>query len=235
MTSVPTSLTLTADPSRAVTQAKDEQKLRAARAALQTYDKQRTEAADERKAIARKKAEDLKARIQMMKLSMPSDPKAAARVIAALARELGATVKAYGGAGGGLDAGLTLVASETVTPETTAAASDPGEDGADAVESEAAGTPTDPYRQAIDAQEKRGAEMARRSESARADSEFATTVRGLMAELKAMALKARKDAREAGDAPPEELTAVDRTLDGITGDLGAAGGALSGAMMSLTV
>lgn len=240
MTSVLTSLSLPTDTSRSPVQSRDEQRLRAAKTALQTYDQQRTEAAEERKAIARKKAEDLKARIQMMKLSMPSDPEAAARVIAALARELGAAVKAYGGAGGGgLEAGLTATATsangETVAPEAAALAPAPTTDGGDPTTGDAEAAPTDPYRQAAEAQQTRAAEQARRSESAKADSEFAATVKGLMAELKAMAEKAERDARAEGDPSPHDLSAVDQTLQGIQSDLGAGGGALSGAMVSLTV
>lgn len=239
MTSVLTSLSLPTDTPRTAVQSRDEQRLRAAKTALQTYDQQRTEAAEERKAIARKKTEDLKARIQMMKLSMPSDPEAAARVIAALARELGAAVKAYGGAGGGLEVGLTATVTpatgETVATETAAVALTPTTDSGEPTTGETEAAPTDPYRQAAQAQQTRAAEHARRSESAKADSEFAATVKGLMAELKAMAQKAERDAKAEGDPSPHDLSAVDQTLQGIQSDLGAAGGALSGAMVSLTV
>lgn len=241
MTPALTSMAVMTEGPRTTAQNRDEQRLRAARAALQTYDQQRTDAADERKAIARKKAEDLKARIQMMKMSMPSDPQAAARVIAALARELGAAVKAYGGAGGGLEVGLTAAsapvadasvadvsAPDTAAPEAVAP-------GAEAPTGDGEAAPTDPYRQAQQAHDARAAEQARKSEGARADSEFAATVKGLMAELKAMARKAERDARAQGDAPPDDLAAVDRSMSGIEGDLNAAGGALSGALMSLTV
>ncbi|MFC5344886.1 hypothetical protein ACETK8_02645 [Brevundimonas staleyi] len=239
MTSVLTSLSLPTDAPRTAVQSRDEQRLRAAKTALQTYDRQRTEAAEERKAIARKKAEDLKARIQMMKLSMPSDPEAAARVIAALARELGAAVKAYGGPSGGLEAGLAATAApttgETLAMEAAAVAPAPTTDTGEPTTGEAEAGPTDPYRQAAQAQQTRAAEQARRSESAKADSEFATLVKGLMAELKAMARKAEADADKAGDAAPQDLSAIDQTFRTIEGDLGAAGGALSGAMVSLTV
>jgi hypothetical protein len=241
MTPVLTSPPLTTDGPRPAAQSRDEQRLRAAKAALQTYDQQRTEAAEERKAIARKKAEDLKARIQMLRMSMPSDPKAAARMIAALARELGAAVKAYGGAGGGLEAGLAAtiapaagaeaVAAETAAPTVPAQTTDSG----DLPPDEAEAAPTDPYRQAMQAHEARAAEQARKSAAAREDSELAATVKGLMAELKAMARKVEADARKAGDAPPEDLDGVDQTLQGIQSDLGAAGGGLSGALVSLTV
>lgn len=239
MTPVLTSLSLTTDGPRTAAQSRDEQRLRAAKAALQTYDQQRTEAAEERKAIARKKAEDLKARIQMLRMSMPSDPEAAARMIAALARELGAAVKAYGGAGGGLEAGLAATVppatGETVTAETTAVAPAPTTDSGEPATGETEAAPTDPYRQAAQAQQTRAAEQARRSESAKADSEFAAMVKSLMAELKAMARKAERDAKSEGDPSPHDLSAVDQTLQGIQSDLGAAGGALSGALVSLTV
>jgi hypothetical protein len=75
---------------------RDAQKIRDGRAAVDSMNVRQDKASEERKAIAKKKAEDLKARIQMLKMSMPSNPESVGRLIAQLARELGAIVKSYG-------------------------------------------------------------------------------------------------------------------------------------------
>jgi len=202
-------------------------------------------ASEERKAIAKKKAEELKARIQMLKMSMPANPEAAGKIIAQLARELGAIVKSYGGTGS--DAGLTSAATPAAGGEATASeaaptvtASEGVSDGAGTpVDTEAnpdaasGATPQDPYRAAMAAQAASSAEQVRKSESAREDSEFATTVKQLLAELKAMKAKAEADAKAAGDPNTPGVADADKALDAVDAALGEAG--LSGSMVSLVV
>jgi len=76
--------------------------MKSAVTALESLKKSRTSVIEERKAAARQKIEQIKARIRMMRMSMPADPKAAAKMVAQLARELGAAVKAYASAGGAM-------------------------------------------------------------------------------------------------------------------------------------
>ncbi len=222
---------------------RDEQKIRAAKAAVDSMTVRQDKASDERKAIAKKKAEELKARIQMMKMSMPANPEAAGKIIAQLARELGAIVKSYGGSGS--DAGMASTATPATGGEATASGSEAAptvtaSEGADATteadpNSDAASgaAPKDPYRAAMAAQSAANAEQARKSESARQDSEFATTVKQLLAELKAMKAKAQADAKAAGDPNTPEVADADKALVAVDTALGDAG--LSGSMVSLVV
>ncbi|NBW09260.1 MAG: hypothetical protein EBR82_14675 [Caulobacteraceae bacterium] len=228
---------------------RDEQKIRAAKAAVDSMNVRQDKASDERKAIAKKKAEELKARIQMLKMSMPANPEAVGKIIAQLARELGAIVKSYGGSGS--DAGVTSTATATATPgaggEATASGSEaaptvapsdgaePSTDAnADANPDAASGAaPKDPYRAAMAAQSAANADQARKAESAREDSEFATLVKQLLAELKAMKAKAEVDAKAAGDATTPGVADADKALDAVDAALGDAG--LSGSMVSLVV
>jgi hypothetical protein len=238
-------------------QAQRETRLKEAKAALETMRQRSSSAADERKAAARKKVEDLKARIQMLKMTMPSDPKAAARMVAQLARELGAAVKAYGGSGGAMtdlassasagppvaeasvaegQAGAQAEASaDIVVPKD--APDDVGEEegvSAKAADPDAKATPTDPYRKAIEAQQTQAADQARKAEGVRADSEFVTTVKGLTADLKAMAKKAEADARRSGENG-SEADAAKAALDAVDSQVDDLAGGLTGGMVSLLV
>jgi hypothetical protein len=222
---------------------RDEQKIRAAKAAVDSMTVRQDKASDERKAIAKKKAEELKARIQMLKMSMPANPEAAGKIIAQLARELGAIVKSYGGSGS--DAGVGADASATSAGGGEAAASGaaatvaasgsedapvPAEASPDA---SSGATPKDPYRAAMAAQAAANADQARKADGAREDSEFATTVKQLLAELKAMKAKAEADAKAAGDPNTPEVADADKALAAVDAALGDAG--LSGSMVSLVV
>ncbi|QTC90978.1 hypothetical protein [Brevundimonas goettingensis] len=96
-----------------------------------------------------------------------------------------------------------------------------------------AATPKDPYRAAMAAQAASSAEQARKSDGVRQDSEFAATVKQLLAELKAMKAKAEADAKAAGDPNTPEVADADKALASVDAALGDAG--LSGAMVSLVV
>lgn len=246
--------TATASSARDPLQAQREARLKEAKAAVETLRQQSSSAADQRKAAAKKKVEDLKARIQMLKMSMPSDPKAAARMVAQLARELGAAVKAYGGAGGSItdlaSAGsATAPAAEGQANTSEAQASAQAEPSADiaaeesgdsesvstsASDPDAKGTPTDPYRKAIEAQQSQTADQARKAEGVKADSEFVTTVKGLMSDLKAMAKKAEADAKRSGENG-SDADAAKATLDAVDNQVNEVARTLTGGMVSLMV
>lgn len=241
-------------PTRDPMQAQREARLKEAKAALETMRQQSSSAADQRKAAARKKVEDLKARIQMLKMSMPSDPKAAARMVAQLARELGAAVKAYGGAGGSMTdlasgASATVPAAEGQANTSEAQASVQDEPSADIAAEEsgdnesasatisdpdAKATPTDPYRKAIETQQSQTADQARKAEGVKADSEFVTTVKGLMSDLKAMAKKADADAKRSGENG-SDADAANSALDAVDSQVNEVARTLTGGMVSLMV
>jgi hypothetical protein len=222
---------------------RDEQKIRAAKAAIDSMTVRQDKASDERKAIAKKKAEELRARIQMLKMSMPANPEAVGKLIAQLARELGAIVKSWGGAGAGVGTEATAAATPSAGP---AAAAETGaaSEGAAAAAAGSAGavtdpdaasgaTPKDPYRAAMAAQEASNADRARKAAGAQQDSEFATTVKQLLSDLKAMARKAAADAKAAGDPNPPGVAEADKALGVV--DVALDAGGLSGVMVSLVV
>ncbi len=247
MTSSVTSAAMTAGATLPSISSRDEQKIRAAKAAVESMTVRQDKASEERKAIAKKKAEELKARIQMLKMSMPANPEAVGKIIAQLARELGAIVKFYGGSGSDAGVASTATATPGVGGEATASGSEAAppvapSDGAEpSTGAEGEANPDaasgaalkDPYRAAMAAQSAANADQARKSESAREDSEFATLVKQLLAELKAMKAKAEADAKAAGDANTPGVAGADKALDAVDAALGDAG--LSGSMVSLVV
>lgn len=213
-----------------------EARLRDARAAVETMKQRRSKASDERKAIARQKVEQLKARLQALRAMASVDPKGTARLAAQLARELGAAVKAYAAAGGattGMETGAAP-AADGGAPAPGAATGDvaqaiPGEAAAQAVagpdpaqtddeaagaevgDKEEGGPPANPYQQAIDEQKAQANETARRGAEKQADTDFMAEVRKLAAELKALV-------RQAADKKPDDEDAL---TPGEAGDLKA--------------
>lgn len=207
-------------------QALADARLNDARTAVETLKQRTSSASEEKKAAARKKIEEIKGRLQMLQMAMIGDPKGAARMAAALARELGAAVKAYAAAGGstaGLgatsrapmtgavqaggaeaapEAASGEAAVETPSPETPA--------GGPAEEAEAAKA-SNPYQQAIDASQARINEQARRSSERQADRDTMDEVKRLAARIKAMAQRAAKDTPE-GDETERAVAGMDREV-----------------------
>jgi len=208
---------------------RDKAKLDEARAALQALkSRPPTQAAEERKALARKKVDQLKARIRMLQMSASMDPKATARMAAQLARELGAAVKAYAAAGG--STAELGVASASAAPATGEAGAQGGADSAPAeggaAEAAAAtdtaakdttgdergaedGQAADPYRKLIDEGSARSAALAKRSSESDADREFLTQAKGLANALKA-ALRQAQNRQDTEDLSPAERQAADK-------------------------
>lgn len=196
-------------------QALADAKLNDARAAVETLKQRTSNASEEKKAAAKKKIEEIKARLQMLQMAMIGDPRGAARMAAALARELGAAVKAYAAAGGstaGLGAPATAGA-ETTTDAVSGEASGEAQTAAPSAEAEASGRddeaapvegaemkPANPYQQAIDASQARINEQARRSGERQADRDTMDEVKRLAAQIKAMAQRAAKGSPEDDEA-----------------------------------
>lgn len=212
---------------------RDKAKLDEARAALQALkSRPPTQAAEERKALARKKIDQLKARIRMLQMSASIDPKVTARMAAQLARELGAAVKAYAAAGGSTAelgvgaAGAAPATGETAAQGETDSAPSEGDaaEGATAipVDSDATakdatadgrgaedGKAADPYRKLIDEGNARSAALAKRTSESDADREFLTQAKGLANALKA-ALRQAQNRQEAEALTPAERQAADK-------------------------
>lgn len=186
-------------------------RLNDARAAVESLKQRSSSASEDQKAAAKKKIEQIKARLQMLQMAMIGDPKGAARMAAQLARELGAAVKAYAAAGGapsglggapavppapGDDAGAAAVSDGAVAEPTQPAVADRA-----AAEAEADGAkPSNPYQQAIDASQARVAEQARRSEARQADRDVLDEVKRLAAQIKNLAQKSARGSPEGDEA-----------------------------------
>lgn len=232
-----------------------EARLRDAKAAVETMKQRRSQASEERKAIACQKVEQLKARLQALRAMASVDPKGTARMAAQLARELGAAVKAYAAAGGtttgmetgaapATDAGAQTAGTESgdaaqaTTGEAGAVArTDPAQadgeagsesGGAEGGDKDGGGAPANPYQQAIDEQNARADETARRGAEKQADTDFMAEVRKLAAELKALVRQAAdkkpddKDALSPGEAADLKamVAGMDREIAQATADLG---------------
>ncbi|WP_292035067.1 MULTISPECIES: hypothetical protein [unclassified Brevundimonas] len=188
-------------------------RLNDARAAVESLKQRTNNASEDQKAAAKKKIEQIKARLQMLQMAMIGDPKGAARMAAQLARELGAAVKAYAAAGGapaglgaapaapaasGDDAGAAAASDEAMAEPAQPVVAD---EARAAAGSEADGAkPSNPYQQAIDASQARVAEQARRSEARQADRDVLDEVKRLAAQIKNLAQKSAKDTPEGDEA-----------------------------------
>ena len=202
-------------------QALADARLNDARAAVESLKQRTSSASEEKKAAAKKKIEEIKARLQMLQMAMIGDPKGAARMAAALARELGAAIKAYTAAGGstaGLGAasgapatGASGTGGAEAAPEAGAgevsAETPPAEAPAEEAEAPKA---SNPYQQAIDASQARINEQARRSGERQADRDTMDEVKRLAARIKAMAQRA-KDTPE-GDEAERAVAGMDREV-----------------------
>lgn len=110
-----------------------EAKVRDAKAAVETLKRRRSDASEERKAIAGRKIEQLKARLRALRAMASIDPKGTARLAAQLARELAAAVKAYAAAGG-MTAGMATGAAPVATGTATGGEAASGAEGAPVAE-----------------------------------------------------------------------------------------------------
>lgn len=191
---------------------------------LQALKTRQSSANEDKKAAARKKVEDLKARIQSLRMTMVGNPEAMAKMAAQLARELGAAAKAYAAAGGS-PAGMSATPTPAPTPTADASAgaasgaeaSGAGvgdaqvataegmaaDDTANASGEDASGKEAsariDPYRQVIDRQQAQASEQARQNADKEADDKFVTDVKRLASELKAILRQAAEAAKRKGD------------------------------------
>ena len=217
-------------------QAQADAKLNDARAAVESLKQRTSNASEEQKAVAKKKNEQIKARLQMLQMAMIGDPKGAARMAAQLAKELGAAVKAYAAAGGSA-AGLggTPAASVAGGDEAAATTADSGAaaegpalaDAGGARQAAEAEKASNPYQQAIDAAQAKSAEQARRSGERQADHEVLDEVKRLAAQIKTLARQAGKDSAEGDDA--------ERAVAGMDREIGAAMQAAPSVGIALTV
>ncbi|TFW12012.1 hypothetical protein EGY25_08120 [Brevundimonas intermedia] len=215
-------------------------RLRDAKSAVATLKQMNTDASDQKKAAAKQRVDQLKARLQMLKMSSPVDPK----VLAQLARELKSAVSSYAGAGGSAgDLGVTATATASTPSADTGAAQ--AESGADAgaaqsvatgVETEqagdpqqdAAGSPDNPYQRMAQDAEIKLADASRRGAASQADRDFLTDVRGLTNQIKALAKQAtasKADPVERRDAEAAEKAAADalKTIEDAGKDLRVGG------------
>jgi hypothetical protein len=233
-----------------------EARLRNAKTAIQTLSGLTTKASEKRKAMARQKVEQLKARLQMLQSMASADPKGAARLAAQLARELGAAVKAYAAAGGsiaGMNTGVIPTAAEDTSAPASASEPDAGEeapaapvlgDATDAAamdedqadgEEDASGKPANPYQQAIDEANARAVETTRRSGEKQADKDFLGEVRKLGAQIKQLVRQAADGTQGPDAVSPAESREMKSTVAAMEREIEQASADLSGSGFSLLV
>lgn len=239
--------------------AQAEARVRDARAAMEALQQRRTQASDERKAAAKQKIEQLKARLQALQSMAAADPRGTARLAAQLARELKAAVKEYSGGGGGFGsigggpdtavptptteaapAVATPSPPETAAPmatpaSTTASGPDAGTDaGEQDPDGEEGEKPANPYQQAIDQQQARAAEFNRRTAEARADQEFIGEARKLAAQIKSLVRNAAdRSPGEEGALSPEEARELKAAVADMDRQMDTAQGDLGGSISIL--
>lgn len=224
-----------------------EAKARDAKAALETLNLRRSQASEDRKAQARKKIEQLKARLQMLQSMAAADPKGTARLAAQLARELGAAVKEYAAAGG-TTSGMTAAAPAAEVAPTDGQAQAQAPAGGE-VQDRAAGageTPRDgtsdeakaanPYQKAVDEAQARSADIARRGSESKADLEFLGEARRMAAQIKALIRKAAEAGPGDQEAlPPGEAQDARAAAAAMDRELAQASADLTGGGVSLLV
>lgn len=186
---------------------RDKAKLEEARNALRSLSKPPNQAAEDRKAMARQKIEQLKARIRMLQMSAAMDPKGVAKLVAQLARELGAAVKAYASAGGST-ADLGAIPTAATPSADAAGADDAATATAEAATAEAATAEAASAETA--AEEKAGDEAASASSdqaAAEGQEQAADPYRRLIDEVNARGLEMTRRGSE-GEADREFMTQV---------------------------
>lgn len=238
--------------------AQAEAKVRDARTAMEALQHRRTKASDERKAAAKQKIEQLKARLQMLQSMAAADPKGAARLATQLARELKAAVKEYSGGGaggfgsigGGADTAVQAPTSEAApaagasapiegagppaAPAPASGSDTEGETSEEGKDGEEAGKSANPYQQAIDQQQARAAEFNRRTAEAQADQEFIGEARKLAAQIKALVRNATDRASgEEGALSPEEARELKAAVSDMDRQIETAQGDLGGSISIL--
>ncbi len=191
---------------------RDKAKLEEARNALRSLSKPPNQAAEDRKAMARQKIEQLKARIRMLQMSAAMDPKGVAKLVAQLARELGAAVKAYASAGGST-ADLGAIPTAATPSADAAGADDAATATAEAATAEAATAEAATAEAAsaeTAAEEKVGDEAASASSdqaAAEGQEQAADPYRRLIDEVNARGLEMTRRGSE-GEADREFMTQV---------------------------
>ncbi|WP_313535660.1 hypothetical protein [Sphingomonas sp.] len=244
--STATGATANAVPSRQEEMAA--RKLQQAKDAVATLKTIKSKTSDDQRAREAQKVQELKARLQALKMIYAGDPKKLARAAAQIARELAAAVKSYTSAGGSTaelaGADSEDASASAATPAGEAKADAPAAGGGEATpqaetaekdKAAAEGEAAKPGGTALGtnkaADEKRAADTAR----AKADDNFKNEARALARELKA-ALRRKyhkhrdDDPRDGGDLQSSEqaLAAVEQAVGALPMAEVAAVSALAG-------
>jgi hypothetical protein len=225
-------------------QMRDADRLKAMKAAVETLRSQPVDRAAERKAAARQKVEQIRERIRLLAMTASGDPKATARQVAQLARELGQAVRAHAAAGGTASVGsapspqappasdAAAVTAEPVASssgtETIATEADPQTASSDREPAQpVAGT--HPYDKSLASLNDQAREMDRlraaQDAEGREDKDFMDLVRDLARKLKDILRESRlKDPQRRDPELDEKADAAIKTMDA---EIGAAGSGLN--------
>jgi hypothetical protein len=222
------------DPAQADTLEDDLALSEEAVARLETAEKEMREA---RKEAAREKVARLKAQLQALRMLAVSDPEAAAREAARLARELAAAVRAYVSAGGDASEAANATGATTSTNAAASAGGDEPSASASELTTSDAAAPSDddaaaaervsvPGARTEDMIETTIAKMSAEAAERKADNDFANDARLVRSALKAIIENAlrRKDegtGRAALLEVEQVLGQLEGTLTGQTTDTGS--------------
>lgn len=177
--------------------------------AIETLKQARTSAKDTQKEMARRKLEQIKQRIAMLKMTASIDPAGTARQIAALSRELSSAVKAYASAAGASSGGLDASTASS-TDATDAGSAESGGAEGEATAAETAVAATDAEAQITEGQttEDGAAETKPDSASARA----AELYRQIQSSPEVRARERDREAKKAEAADAEDFLKQAREL-----------------------
>lgn len=222
-------------------QMRDADRLKAMKAAVETLKSQPVDRAAERKAAARQKVEQIRERIRLLAMTASSDPKATARQVAQLARELGQAVKAYAAAGGvpSVGAAPATAPSGAGLEPVAMPATDQDPSAADAIattpdvapDKEAAPVqaPLDPYARSLASLNDQTREMNRLRAAQDAEGQdnkdFMDLVRDLARKLKDILRESRLKSPQGRDAELDRK--ADEAVKAMDAEIGSAGSSLN--------
>lgn len=212
------------------------QKQQAAKDAIATLKQAKASQKDTAKAQAKQAVDRLKERIKMLRMMSGGDPKALAKMVAGLSKELAAAAKQYAAAGGteAVSADATSSDTSAADPQSakeTPAASDtpsPEQDSAAAQIDDASATPqtadapsqqtpeaaqkTDAYQKMVAGLEKQSQLLEAKSADAKDSNDFMKEVRALATQLKSYLKHAVAHMDKAQQATNPDAADADKSL-----------------------
>jgi len=236
------------------------QKLQAAKDAAATLKQAKSSQNDTTKAQAKQAVEQLRERIKMLRMMCAGDPKALAKMVASLSKELAAAVKQYAAAGGTETVSTEVApadssaatpasadkpsaedasaASDTPSADAESAAAPQAADKSAAPQSPEAAQKTDAYQKMVAGLEKQSQLLSAKSAEAKDTNDFMKEVRGLANQLKTYLKHATAHMDKAQQATNPDAADAEKALkeiDKTINDAAASSNALTAVGGSVNV